>query len=169
MLCVFFAYCMLQWNVSDHVFFAYVIHIFHVCYVYSLHIISKDRSVLGHCLLFGYRWPFLFYLSKAKRNLNANSICFDCLLILSIEDDGGKGLIKRRWELGWESQLSLSFDRQLSCTLINFELVQILMRVNERFGSFDRSWELHESRRELQKQEKKKKILLRIIDKWQLE
>ena len=28
----------------------------------------------------------------------------------------------------------------LSCgTLINFELVQILMRVNERFGSFDRS------------------------------
>ena len=32
----------------------------------------------------------------------------------------------------------------VSCTLINFELVQILRRVNERFGSFDRSWELHE-------------------------
>ena len=55
-------------------------------------------------------------------------------------------------ESGRESQLSLSFDRQLSCTLINFELVQILMRVNEKFGSFDQSWELHESRRELQKQ-----------------
>ena len=50
---------------------------------------------------------------------------------------------------GWDSQLSLSFDRQLSCTLIKFELVQILMRLNERFGSFDRSWELHESRWEL--------------------
>ena len=35
-------------------------------------------------------------------------------------------------------------SHQLSCTLINFELVQILRRVNERFGSFDRSWELHE-------------------------
>ena len=54
-------------------------------------------------------------------------------------------------ESGWESQLSLSFDHQLSCTLMNFELVQILMRVNESVGSFDQSWELHESRRELQK------------------
>ena len=45
-------------------------------------------------------------------------------------------------------------ESQLSSTLINFELVQILMRVNERFGSFDRSLELHESRRELQKQAK---------------
>ena len=43
-------------------------------------------------------------------------------------------------------------SRQLSCTLINFELVQILVRVNGSFGSFDRSWELHECRRELQKQ-----------------
>ena len=30
-------------------------------------------------------------------------------------------------------------SHQLSCTLINFEPVQVLMRVNERFGSFDRS------------------------------
>ena len=52
--------------------------------------------------------------------------------------------------LVWPTTLIKS--RALSCTLISFEFVQILMRVNERFGSFDRSWELHESRRELQKQ-----------------
>ena len=53
-------------------------------------------------------------------------------------------------------------------TLINshalsstFELVQILMRVNESFGSFDRSWELHESRRELQKQAISKSLPIR--------
>ena len=49
----------------------------------------------------------------------------------------------------------------LSCTLINCELVRILMRVNERFGSFDRSWELHESRRELQKQAISKSLPIR--------
>ena len=52
-------------------------------------------------------------------------------------------------------------SHQLSCTLINFELVQILMRVNERFSSFDRSWELHESRRELQKQAISKSLPIR--------
>ena len=52
-------------------------------------------------------------------------------------------------------------SHQLSCTLINFELVEILMRVNERFGSFDRSWELHESRRELQKQAISKSLPIR--------
>jgi hypothetical protein len=29
--------------------------------------------------------------------------------------------------------ISVAFDRQISSTLINFELVQILMRVDERF------------------------------------
>ena len=52
-------------------------------------------------------------------------------------------------------------SHQLSCTLINFELVQILVRVNERFGSFDRSWELHESHRELQKQAISKSLPIR--------
>ena len=52
-------------------------------------------------------------------------------------------------------------SHQLSCTLINFELVQILMRVNESFGSFDRSWELHESRWELQKQAISKSLPIR--------
>ena len=52
-------------------------------------------------------------------------------------------------------------SHQLSCTLINFELVQILVRVNERFGPFDRSWELHESRRELQKQAISKSLPIR--------
>ena len=46
-------------------------------------------------------------------------------------------------------------------TLINFELVQILIRVDERFGSFDRSWELHESRRELQRQAISKSLPIR--------
>ena len=41
-----------------------------------------------------------------------------------------------------ELQLSLAFDRQLSSTLINFELVQILMRVDKSLCAFDRSWEL---------------------------
>ena len=45
-------------------------------------------------------------------------------------------------------------SHQLSCTLINFELVQILMTVNERFGSFDR-------RRELQKQAISKSLPIR--------
>ena len=35
------------------------------------------------------------------------------------------------------------------------------MRVNKSFGSFDRSWELHESRRELQKQAISKSLPIR--------
>ena len=58
------------------------------------------------------------------------------------------------------SRLTANSD-QLSCTLINFELVQILVRANERFGSFDRTWELHESRRELQKQAISKSLPIR--------
>ena len=57
-----------------------------------------------------------------------------------------KGLIKRGWELvrvatirvQW-LKLSLAFDRQLSSTHIDFELVQILMRVDESLCAFDLS------------------------------
>ena len=76
------------------------------------------------------------------------------------------------------SQLSSTLMQ--SHALINFELDQILMRVKERFRSFDRWWELHESRIESSRgkrfpshypneEEQKEKILLRIIDKWQME
>ncbi len=38
-----------------------------------------------------------------------------------------------------ELQLSLAFDRQLSSTLIDFELVQILMRFDESLCAIDQS------------------------------
>ena len=102
-----------------------------VVVVFSIKLFKKTNQKLP---IFRWGWPVLeFHIVKAWSN----------------EDESQ----------GRESQLSLSFDRQLSltlmnshelsCTLINFELVQILLRVNEKFGSFDRSWELHESRWEL--------------------
>ncbi len=45
-------------------------------------------------------------------------------------------------ESWWELQLSLAFDRQLSSTLIEIELVQILMRVCARLTSQESWWEL---------------------------
>ena len=81
-------------------------------------------------------------------------------------------------ESGWESQLSLSFDRQLSSTLMhshqlwagsNFDesrwevwLVWPVMRVAPEAS--DVQVITHKK-----KEEEEKKILLRIIDKWQLE
>ncbi len=47
---------------------------------------------------------------------------------------------KMRVDESWRGlQLSLAFDRQLSSTLIDFELVQILMRVDESLCVFDQS------------------------------
>ena len=38
---------------------------------------------------------------------------------------------------GWKSRLLLVFDRQLSSSLVDFELVQTLMRVDESLCAFD--------------------------------
>ena len=92
----------------------------------------------------------------------------DLLVGIDMHDYASLGLIKRGWEWMRVATLALIWPPTLinshalsACILINFELVQILMRVNERFGLFDRSWELHESRRELQKQAISKSLPIR--------
>ena len=46
--------------------------------------------------------------------------------------------MRTRVDESWgELQLSLAFDRQLSSTHIDFELVQILIRVDESLCAFD--------------------------------